>query len=578
MSQHPPVKLKHLQVFLSLLGIGLLLALILRWFQAPDLNAQRMQTLAQHPLIQVYANHNPTNRYREPYRNQTRLGDNLEQIIVEQIQQAKSSIEVAVQELRSPLIAQALRDRHQAGVRVRVVIENTYSRPWSSITPAEVEQMDARMQGRYRENTRLIDRNGDGKLSPAEIDNNDALQVLRKAGIPWLDDTADGSAGSGLMHHKFVAIDSQRVIVTSANFTMSDLHGDFSPKQSLGNANSLVVLQSPVIAALFTKEFNILWGDGPGGKLDSRFGIDKPFRPVQKVSVGDATVSVKFSPTPAGIPWELSSNGLIGQTLSKSRKTVDLALFVFSDQHIADRLETVVQKGASLRVLIEPTFAFQYYSEALDLLGVALPARTRKVSNHPEEPTPSQSVLEKPCGVEAENHPWSHPIQTVGIAKLPPGDLLHHKFGIVDRRTVIIGSHNWTEAADRQNDETLLAIEHPTVAAHYEREYERLWANSSLGLPAKISENVQEMQQNCRPSQAEASSFETSSPETPTAKVNLNTATLRELEQLPGVGPKLAKRIVAARQNQSFQSLKDLDRVPGVGKKVLREIGDRVTW
>ncbi|NJM76367.1 MAG: hypothetical protein HC852_12010 [Acaryochloridaceae cyanobacterium RU_4_10] len=174
-------------------------------------------------------------------------------------------------------------------------------------------------------------------------------------------------------------------------------------------------------------------------------------------------------------------------------------------------------------------------------------------------------------------------MQTVGIAKLPPGDLLHHKFGIVDRRTVILGSHNWTEAADRQNDETLLAIEHPTVAAHYDREYERLWANSSLGLPAKIGENVQKMQQNCRPSKAEASSFETSSfktssPETPTAKVNLNTATLQELEQLPGVGPKLAKRIVAARQNQSFQSLTDLDRVPGVGKEVLREIGDRVTW
>ncbi len=574
-SKHRPIRLKRLQISLILLGTGLLFALILRWFQAPHLNAQRMQTLAQHPLIQVYMNHNPSNKYREPYRNQIRPGDNLEQVIVEQIQQARSSVEVAVQELRSPLIAQALRDRHQAGVRVQVVIENTYSRPWSSTTPAEVQQMDTRMQGRYRENIRLIDRNGDGNLSPSEIDNNDALQVLRKAGIPWLDDTADGSAGSGLMHHKFVVIDGQRVIVTSANFTMSDLHGDFSPKQSLGNANSLIVLQSPAIATLFTKEFNILWGDGPGGKLDSRFGIDKPFRPVQTVSVGDAIVSVKFPPTPAEIPWEFSSNGLIGKTLRKSRKTVDLALFVFSDQQIANQLETVVQKGASLRVLIEPTFAFQYYSEALDLLGVALPVRPRKVSNHPEEPaqTPLQSVSDKNCGTEAENYPWSHPVQTVGMAKLPPGDLLHHKFGVADRHTVIMGSHNWTEAADHQNDETLLVIEHPTVVAHYEREYERLWANSSLGLPAKISENAQTMQQNCRSSRTVASS-----PEVSTAKVNLNTATFQEIEQLPGVGPKLAQRIVEARQKQSFQSLADLDRVPGVGKKVLREIGDRVVW
>ncbi len=552
-----------------------MLALILRWFQVPHLNAQRMQPLAQYPLIQVYMNHNPATQYREPYRSQIRPGDNLERMIIDQIQQARSSVEVAVQELRSPLIAQALRDRHQAGVRIRVVIENTYSRPWSSITPAEVQQMDTRMKGRYRENIQLIDRNGDGTLSPSEIDHNDALQVLRKAGIPWLDDTADGSAGSGLMHHKFVVIDGQRVIVTSANFTMSDLHGDFSPKQSLGNANSLVVLQSPAIATLFTKQFNILWGDGPGGKLDSRFGIDKPFRPVQTVSVGDAIVHVKFSPTPAEIPWEFSSNGLIGKTLRQSRKTVDLALFVFSDQQIANQLETVAQKGASVRVLIEPTFAFQYYSEALDLLGVSLPVRTRKSSNHPEEPTqtPPQTVSDKTCDTEAENHPWSRPVQTVGMAKLPPGDLLHHKFGVADRHTVIMGSHNWTEAADHQNDETLLVIEHPTVAAHYEREYERLWANSNLGLPTKISENTQKMQQNCRSSRTLPSS-----PEVTTAKINLNTATLQEIEQLPGVGPKLAQRIVDARQKQSFQSLADLDRVPGVGQKVLQEIGDRVAW
>jgi competence ComEA-like helix-hairpin-helix protein len=567
---------KKIHWVLFLIGLGFVLALIFRWCQVPIFNAERSQPLPQHPYIQVYTNHNPVNRYKEPYRNQTRLGDNLEQIIVEHIQQARSTVDVAVQELRSPLIAEALRDRATAGVRVRLVLENTYSRPQSSISAAEVQQMDQHQQERYRQNLKLIDRNGDGQLSASEIDRYDALVIITKAGIPWLDDTADGSAGSGLMHHKFVVVDGQKLIVTSANFTMSDIHGDFAPQQSLGNANSLVQIQSGAIAALFTEEFNILWGDGPGGKSDSQFGAQKPFRAAQLIKVGDAAVQVKFSPTPAQVPWEFSSSGLIGQTIAQGRKKIDLALFVFSDQAIANQLETAAQKGAAVRVLIEPSFAFQYYSEALDLLGATLPARGRKVSESPEAPQESTNSdsTSKPCRTEANNHPWARPIQTVGIPKLPPGDLLHHKFGVVDANTVIMGSHNWTEAADRQNDETLLVIEHPTVAAHYEREYDRLWANSRLGLPDRLRDAWQTMQQTCGVAPTAQSSSPTPNPE----RINLNTASAKEIESLPGVGPKLAQRIVDARQQQPFTSLEDLKRVPGVKAKVLQKIGDRVSW
>jgi competence ComEA-like helix-hairpin-helix protein len=568
---------KNIHSVLLLVGLGIVLALILRWCQVPILNVERSQPLPQHSYIQVYTNHNPVNRYKEPYRNQTRLGDNLEQIIVDFIRQAHSTVDVAVQELRSPLIAEALRDRATAGVRVRLVIENTYNRPLSSITAAEVQQMDTRQQERYRQNIRLIDRNNDGKLSATEIDRYDALVIISKAGIPWLDDTADGSAGSGLMHHKFVVVDGQQLIVTSANFTMSDMHGDFAPQQSLGNPNSLVQIQSGAISALFTEEFNVLWGDGPGGKPDSRFGAQKPFRPAQLIKVGDAAVQVKFSPTPAEVPWEFSSSGLIGQTLAQGRKTIDLALFVFSDQAIANQLETAAQKGAAVRVLIEPSFAFQYYSEALDLLGVALPARERKVSDSPEvgqSSTTASDSTAKPCRTEANNQPWMHSIQTVGVPKLPPGDLLHHKFGVVDTKTVIMGSHNWTEAADRLNDETLLVIEHPTVAAHFEREYDRLWANSRLGLPDRLRDAWQIMQQTC----GVATTVQSSAPNPKPERINLNTASAKEIESLPGVGPKLAQRIVEARQQQPFTSLEDLKRVPGVKAKILQKIGDRVSW
>lgn len=52
---------------------------------------------------------------------------------------------------------------------------------------------------------------------------------------------------------------------------------------------------------------------------------------------------------------------------------------------------------------------------------------------------------------------------------------------------------------------------------------------------------------------------------TPTAKVNINTATVDQLTTLPGVGPKLAARIVEYRQKSgSFRATQDLMNVKSI--------------
>uniref|UniRef100_UPI0030DB02CA DUF655 domain-containing protein n=1 Tax=Coleofasciculus sp. FACHB-SPT9 TaxID=2692791 RepID=UPI0030DB02CA len=568
------------------LGFTLLLALTLGACQRVQSQNSRLTPLPQDPFVQVYFNHAQTAEYTEPYRQQRRQGDDLEQQIVDAIASAKSSVDVAVQELRLPKIAQALVDRKKAGVKVRVILENTYSRPLSAIAPAELAKLPKRESDRYQEFLKLVDRNGDNQLSPAEINQGDALVMLRNAGIPTIDDTADGSKGSSLMHHKFVIVDNAKLIVTSANFTTSDIHGDFAKPTSLGNANNLLKIDSPELATLFTQEFNVMWGDGPGGNPDSKFGIKKPYRPPQQVKLVNTTVTVQFSPTSTTQPWNQTSNGLIGKTLSTAAQSVDMALFVFSDQHLVNILETDHQNGVQVRALIDPDFVYRSYSEALDMMGQAL-------SNQ--------------CKYEADNRPWQEPITTVGVPVLPKGDLLHHKFGVVDKKNVITGSHNWSEAANSGNDETVLVIESPTVAAHYEREFDRLYKNAVLGVPDGIGQKIQAQQKQCSQQTTASQPSQTTPTANPKAKlpiqkaqppkslsnspqssipspksgpylVNLNTATQEEIEALPGVGPKLAQRIIEARQQKPFTSLQDLDKVPGVGPSLLEKLSDRVTW
>jgi competence protein ComEA len=58
------------------------------------------------------------------------------------------------------------------------------------------------------------------------------------------------------------------------------------------------------------------------------------------------------------------------------------------------------------------------------------------------------------------------------------------------------------------------------------------------------------------------------------ATVDLNTATLEELEQLPGVGKKIAEEIISARP---IKSVDDLKRLKGVGEGRFEKIKDLVT-
>ena len=67
-------------------------------------------------------------------------------------------------------------------------------------------------------------------------------------------------------------------------------------------------------------------------------------------------------------------------------------------------------------------------------------------------------------------------------------------------------------------------------------------------------------------------------PAAPGGVVNLNTATLADLDTLPGVGPVLAQRILDARDAQGgFKAVADLRKVDGIGDARFEQLKDLVT-
>ena len=62
------------------------------------------------------------------------------------------------------------------------------------------------------------------------------------------------------------------------------------------------------------------------------------------------------------------------------------------------------------------------------------------------------------------------------------------------------------------------------------------------------------------------------------AKININTATVEQLAELPGVGEATAKKIIEFReQNGNFKTTEDLMNVKGIGEKKYEKLQDLIT-
>jgi competence protein ComEA len=100
---------------------------------------------------------------------------------------------------------------------------------------------------------------------------------------------------------------------------------------------------------------------------------------------------------------------------------------------------------------------------------------------------------------------------------------------------------------------------------------------SALNLAAPLSDGVQVLVPAAAPVEAGVPPDDTAGGSATGGKVRLSSASADELDELPGVGPVTAQKIVDWRtQHGPFRTLEDLDAIPGIGPARIEQLRDLV--
>ena len=137
--------------------------------------------------------------------------------------------------------------------------------------------------------------------------------------------------------------------------------------------------------------------------------------------------------------------------LAEARTTIDVAIYDFDARvgataRIADALEAAAGRGVAIRVV------FNQEREA--------------------EATHNPPMICDPETIDGLEVP------TKGVHD--QGSLMHHKYAVRDGTDVWTGSTNWTDDAFTREENAIVRVSSPDVAASYARNFEQLWTKGRL--------------------------------------------------------------------------------------------------
>jgi HKD family nuclease len=139
--------------------------------------------------------------------------------------------------------------------------------------------------------------------------------------------------------------------------------------------------------------------------------------------------------------------------LTNAKNNIDVAMYILTDRELTKALVSAKERGVKVRVLLDMKSTEEIeYSKHLFL---------------------SKSKVD----VRVNNTLPSNTDKHSGI--------MHNKFAIIDNKTLITGSFNWTHSAEELNNENLLIIkESKELISKFEKEFSKLWHD---GKPPQVT-------------------------------------------------------------------------------------------
>ena len=131
--------------------------------------------------------------------------------------------------------------------------------------------------------------------------------------------------------------------------------------------------------------------------------------------------------------------------IDQAKKELLVAVYAFTNDELAGALVQAKKRGVAIQVVLDREFD------------------TRTENSKGKFFETNKIPLRRLAGAKSQSQERD-------------AGLMHQKFAVIDRKTVLTGSYNWTHSAEKANDENLLLFrEAGPLADEYRQAFMRLW-------------------------------------------------------------------------------------------------------